>query len=934
VSEGLERRLVAVMFTDMVGYTALLQEDERSALEKRQRYWDVLDDRHAGFGGTIVQRLGDGSMSMFPSSLAGVQAATAIQRELSAADVSVRIGIHVGEVIVEEERLTGEAVNIAARIESFAIPGGVMLSEAAYEQIKNRGDLSVVSLGRFRLKNVGRPFELYAVAGEGLVIPEPAALEGKGERFASLPNNLPNAGLLLGREGDLEPLMQLALTERIVTITGPGGVGKTTVLAELGRRLAPDFLDGVAFVPLADVADPLQVVPAIAEALDVKEAEGRTLGDGVVALIGDRKALLLLDNLEQVVAAAAELSLLVDRCPALRILCTSRTPLRIAAEREYALAPLALPPASPATPESLLAYPSVALFVERTGRSSGRLELTPDNADAVSAVCRRLDGLPLALELAAARLRLLSPQALLDRLDHALDVLTSGPRDVSARQQTLRATIDWSHSLLGEPEQRLFRRLAVFVGGCTLTDLEAICADQGESLLDELESLVDKALVQMDSRGDRLHMLQTIGEFAREQFEAAGETRALTLKHARNYVQRAREIRDGIEGADQVGSVERGIAEEGNLQAALETLLDTARGGDEGAAELGMQMCGDLWMYWHVRGKNVTANEYATSFLEAGTPGSPTLGRAGALITTGLAWWMLGDYQRSFDEFAEARRMASALGAQRELCVSGFMGALALLFLDPHEGVGWAQGSIGASRAADFAWGEAFAAAIAGILYAATAAPAEAETSYLDALAIQRRLGDQEGAGVSLGGLAQLAGARGATSQALDLYAQSLAAFEAVGDRSEEARILSEMAGAHLQNHDPALARKTFLESVRAHTEVASVRGVGLSLIGLAATEALEHRPESAVRIAAAAEVYAQQEGIAALYTDETPGRELVDGARAALSPADVERATAEGRGLTLHEALDLARLGSSARAAEDTAQSHTTGPEKTIVVP
>ena len=517
VGERLERRLAAVMFSDMVGYTALIQADEQTALEKRERYWQALEEHHDRFGGTVVQRLGDGSMSMFPSSLAAVQAAVGIQQELSAQDIAARVGIHVGEVIVEEERLTGEAVNIAARIESFAIPGAVMLSESAYDQIRNRSDVTVVALGPFRLKNVGRPFELYAVTGDGLVVPDAAGLEGKGERIADFGSSLlETRSPLLGRAADLESLVDLARNHRVVTITGPGGVGKTSVLIELGRMLAPQFRDGTAFVPLADVGDPSEVLPALADALDVKEAEGRTLGEGIITLIGDRQALLLLDNLEQVVDAAADLASLVERCPALRIVTTSRTPLRIAAEQEYSLAPLAIPPAGENTStESLLAYPSVALFVERARTTKGSFELTSENAGAVAAICQRLDGLPLALELAAARLRLLSPEALLKRLDRALDVLTSPQRDTPQRHQTLRATIAWSHSLLSEQEQRLFRRLAVFAGGCAVPDVDAVCADSGESCLDHLESLVDKALVQTDGQNDRLSMLQTIGGFAR-----------------------------------------------------------------------------------------------------------------------------------------------------------------------------------------------------------------------------------------------------------------------------------------------------------------------------------------------------------------------------------------------------------------------------------
>ncbi|MEP6893784.1 MAG: adenylate/guanylate cyclase domain-containing protein, partial [Gaiellaceae bacterium] len=279
--ESLDRRLVAVMFTDMVGYTALMQTDERVALEKRDRYVRALENHHEAFDGRIVQRLGDGSMSMFPSSLAAVRAAVAIQQELSAQDVLVRIGVHVGEVIVEAERLTGEAVNIAARIESFAVAGGVMLSDSAYDQIKNQSDVGVVALGRFRLKNVGRPFELYAVSADGIVVPDAEALEGKGERFASLPSNLSDpVSPLIGRADEVASLVELARGHRVVTITGPGGVGKTRLLVELGRMLSPEFLDGVAFVGLADVTDSAQFLATVADTLDVKEAEGRTLGDG------------------------------------------------------------------------------------------------------------------------------------------------------------------------------------------------------------------------------------------------------------------------------------------------------------------------------------------------------------------------------------------------------------------------------------------------------------------------------------------------------------------------------------------------------------------------------------------------------------------------------------------------------------------------------
>jgi predicted ATPase/class 3 adenylate cyclase len=909
VNQDLDRRLVAVMFTDMVGYTALFQADERLAMDKRDRYVRAIDRHHEAFGGTIVQRLGDGSMSMFPGSLVAVQAAVEIQRELAQHEVPVRIGIHVGEVVVEPHGLIGDAVNVASRIESFAVPGGVMLSDTARDHIKNRTDVAVVGLGRFKLKNVGRPIELYAVSADGIVVPDERTLEGKGERFAGLPGNIPQpVTSLVGRAADLQSLVKLAREHRVLTITGPGGVGKTRMLGEVGRVLAPEYLDRVAFVPLADVATPEGFIPALAVALDVKEAEDRTLGEGIVSLIGEGNALLLLDNLEQVVLAAPDVARLVERCPKLRIVTTSRTPLRIAAELEYPLAPLALPPASDGDSiESLMAYPAIALFVDRARATRTSFALTSENADAVAAVCRRLDGLPLALELAAARLRLLSPDALLERLDRALAVLTTGPRDSPERQQTLRATIEWSHSLLTASEQRLFRRMAVFAGGCTFADLEAVCANPGETILDELESLVDKALVQADGQGARLRMLQTIGEYARERLVAA-ETREIALRHARRYAELARNIRDGIEGTEQRGSLERGLAEEGNVQAALDTLLAEAKDGDAAATELGMQLCGDLWLYWHIRGKNLTAREYAASFLEADTGGAPTTGRAGAFMTAGLASDVLGQFERANDEWAEAHRIALTVGADREFCVGAFLAGFGLFRFDLQAGIRLMEEGIERSRAVGFVWAEGFASSLVGILHTIAGDLETAQARYSHGLRIQQGIGDQEGAGLSLGGLAGLAAGRGDLAGALDLYGQSLAAYEAIGDRAEEARIHAEMAWTHLRAGAAGAARNGFLESVRAYTDVASVRGVGLSLIGLAATEGIEDRAERAVQIAAAAEVYADQEGIVNVYSDRTPGREFVDRARSSLPEEDAIRATELGRRLTIKQVLDLAR--------------------------
>lgn len=265
------------MFTDVAGYTALMQADERDAVEKRDLYVDALRREHDAAGGTIVQLLGDGSLSMFPSALAAVSAAVAMQRVLAPASVPVRIGIHVGDVLVEPERLTGDAVNIAARVESFAVAGSVLVSDTAYEQIRNRPEIEVAALESFRLKNVTRPLELYAVSGPDLVVPDRSAVERKGELVVAFRASLPRPSTeLLGRDRELDELADLVQGHRVVTITGSGGVGRTRLVTELGHRLEPAFPDGVGFVGFADVTEP-------------GRRAGREGGRGAVGRGGDRR---------------------------------------------------------------------------------------------------------------------------------------------------------------------------------------------------------------------------------------------------------------------------------------------------------------------------------------------------------------------------------------------------------------------------------------------------------------------------------------------------------------------------------------------------------------------------------------------------------------------------------------------------------------------
>lgn len=902
------RRLAAVMFTDMVGFTALMQENEPLGIEKRARYKQALEAQHEAFGGRIVQYFGDGALSLFSDSVDAVSCGVEIQRELTRPpEVPVRVGIHVGNVIEEPGSVIGDAANIASRIESFGVPGGVLVSDSVHDQVKNQPQLDFVDLGRFRLKNVGRVFGIFAVATDDLVVPPAGFLEGNGARLGGLPDTLPEpATPLIGREADLTALAELIGQHRVVTVTGPGGVGKTRTAIEACWRLGSTFPDGVSFASLSAVTDPSGFPSALAGALDAKEVEGRSEIDGIISLVGDKHALILLDNMEQIVDAAPDVARIAAACPRLRILVTSRTPLRIGAERQYALDPLALPPIGNVQ-ESPLAYPGVALFVERAKVADSGFDLTEDNTETIVEICRRMDGLPLALELAAARVRLLRPDALLARLDHALGVLTSGRRDRPERHQTLRAAIDWSHSLLDATQQRLFRRMAVFAGGCSLEAVEAVCAEGGEPVLNALESLVDEALVQVDSDG-RFSMLQTIREYALEQLHSEEEADRIWYRYAAHYAEVADEVGHGIEHDTQVESVHRGGTEEVNLHAGLDILFARANGGDEPSAKLGLRMCRDLWMYWHIRAKHLSAKHYATRFLDFPAAAEPTIDRAGTLLALGLASVSLGHFETGVEQWEESYRIAQELDSGPEAALVALSLGVGYLTLDVGSAMSWTRRGIALGREIEFPFALGLALTFNGILHAMSGAGDTAADRYEEALAIQQSLGDMEGAGLSLGGLAQLASMGGNLPEAVRQYRESLAAFETIGDRFEGARILAEMAWTYLSAGEPATARGFFLESVEAYTGFESVRGVGTSMIGLAACEAVDGRARRAVQIAAAAEVFAHEEGLVNVYSTDQPGHGYVEEAKAELSADDLEQATSDGRRLSVKEAVELAK--------------------------
>lgn len=715
---------------------------------------------------------------------------------------------------------------------------------------------------------------------------------------------------LVGRADDVAAVVELTRTNaRVVTITGPGGTGKTRLAIASANALRDDFPDGVAYVELAAVTDPAEVVPTIARAVGVKEAETRSLAAGLAGIIGDGSVLLVLDNLEQVLDAAADLAALLGSCASLRLLCTSRAPLRLTAEVEYPLRPLGLPASGVVPPlDDIDTYPAIELFLDRTRRARPGFRVTADNMDAVVQICRRLDGLPLALELAAARLRTLEPDALLQRLEHALDVLTAGARDLPERQRTLRATIDWSHSLLDAHEQRLFRRLAVFAGGWTHDAVMRVCSDDGSDLsLDVFESLVEKGLVRAVEHTDRFAMLETLREYAAERLEESDEKEEVRRRHAAYFVAVAEEAHHAFRNGGQLESMRRNDDENSNTDEALEWLHAQAQDGDPAAVEMGLRLCGELWVYWHVRGVHLKAHEWSRRFLDAADGGTEPRSHARARITAAVASMTLGHAARALEEISSAEAVGGSIPDGTSVVIQVVSGVAHLTAADPQAARPHLVEAVRRARETKQKWELGLALSFLGIVESALGNADAARAHFEEGLAIQRPLDDYENMGATLGGLAALEAAAGRHDAAQALYQEAFDSFHAIGDRPEEARILDELAWSALASGSAEKAREHFASSLHAYEEVGSIRGIGLSLIGLAATHAAEDRPERALRIAAAAATFCEQEGVANDYARHTAAPGYIDAARASLGVPDVERIEAEGRGLSVRDATRAA---------------------------
>ena len=608
---------VTLLFTDIEESTRLLQH-------VGERYASVLAEcRHLlrtafhEYRGHEVDVQGDAFFVVFARATDAVSAAVAAQRALDrhawpeGIVMRVRMGLHTGEPSVATEGYMGLDVHRAARLMSAGHAGQVLLSQTTCDLIEHdlQDGVLLRDLGEYNLKDITGSTHVYQ-----LVIADIPADFPSLSTLATPPHHLPiQPTPFIGREKEVAAVQHQLLREdvRLVTLTGPGGMGKTRMALHVAAQLHAHFADGVWFVPLAPISDPNLVIPTIAQTLGLREARERSLLEQLQVSLRERQVLLLLDNFEQVVSAATHVADLLTSCPHLKVLVTSREVLHVRAEHEFPVPKLSLP--DPKRLPDLMAlsqYEAVALFIQRAEAVRPEFQMTNANAPAMAEICIRLDGLPLAIELAAARIKLLPPQALLTRLGQRLQLLTSNARDVPARQQTLRNTIQWSYDLLDAQEQQLFCRLSVFVDGCTLEAVEAVSAALGEATLpvfDRIASLIDKNLLQQTAQeGEEIRflMLETIREYGWEVLAERQEREATQAAHAAYYLALAEEAELALGGPQQLLWLQRLEREYGNLHAALHWLRlqgSRAGAGDE-AAGLALRLETALSYFWIVRG--------------------------------------------------------------------------------------------------------------------------------------------------------------------------------------------------------------------------------------------------------------------------------------------------------------------------------------------
>jgi predicted ATPase/class 3 adenylate cyclase len=790
--EHLPEGRVTFLFTDVEGSTRLLEQHPADYGRLITRHHELLAAAVARHAGVVFETIGDAVYAAFADAGQAVEAAGEGQLALRREDwgpleeVKVRMGIHTGQVERRGAHYFGRALYRCARLMATAHGGQTVMSEATAVLVEGSlGDgARLIDLGMHQLKDLQEPERVYQLVRPGLAEEFPP-LRSVGGR----PNNLPaDVRTFVGRQQELEAARGLLLSPgvRIVTLTGAGGSGKTRLALRVAESLLEPFTDGVYLVDLAPLAAPELVVPAVAEVLRVPGAAGRSLIDSLATNLAGKRLLLVLDNFEHVLGAAPDVASILASAPEVAVLATSRAPLRVQGERELQVSPLPVPPTE-AGPDDVLRSPAVQLFVERAREIRGEFEPGEENAAPIAEICRRLDGLPLAIELAAARTRLLQPATLLERLEDRLGLLTQGPADAPPRQRTLRNAISWSYDLLEDRERTLLRRLAVFRGGCSLDAAETIC---GGDAFAALTVLAEHSLVvtRWNELGEpRFELLETVAEYAREQLAATGDGDEFARRHASYYADLAEAAEPSLY-TDARGPWFVRLAEDrDNIRAALAWSVDR----DEAA--VGLRILGALWLWWWTA--FMEGWSWADRVLELPSAAEPTSARASALFVAEICAAGAGDLSATRRYAEEVVALSRLLGEDRWFALAQALGSGSLAGITAAGDFGDLDRSEGLTRVRRLCeeaiergsrtgdpWVAAWAKMISGLVVLLAGDPTVTPAWEADAMSEFARLGDSWSRASASMAMAFALVQLGELGQAAEALRGSVPALLGVGD--------------------------------------------------------------------------------------------------------------------------------------------------------
>lgn len=873
MESGSQSGTFTFLFTDIEGSTRLWERDADRMRLALAAHNALARAAVEGNRGMIVKTTGDGIYAAFADGFDALNATLELQQALIDPQATlglgfkVRCGLHSGNVERDDNDFHGNPVNRTARIMSAAHGGQILVSQAVADDVRQRlpAEVSLRELGTVWLRDIASPEQVFQLVHPRLDAEFPALRE-----LAATPNNLPQQiTFFVGRSRELADVETLLDKNRLLTLVGVGGLGKTRLSLEVAASVIDHYVDGVWLVELASLSDPQLVPQAVASVLGVKEEVGRPVVEALVRWVKSRKVLIVLDNCEHLGRACAMLSKqLLQSGPRVTILATSREALHVAGETTYSVPPLSIPEAtSTLTPAALARYEAVHLFCDRAAAARPDFELTAENATAVADICRRLDGMPLALELAAARVRALSVDGIAARLNDRFRLLTRGDQTTLPRQQTLWALIDWSYDLLTESERALLRRLAVAAGGCTLEAAEKLGAgaDIAEAdVLSLLTNLVEKSLVAA-VKGERYRMLETVRQYAHERLTQSGEADDAHGRHLAYFLALAERASPHLRGPSQSMWLARFDLERENFLAA-HAWCDRL-GEDD--AELGLRLINAIRLYWLNRGLLGLGHCVTVDALARPGARKRTLARSRVAHVAGQLSFYMGQYGEAQSYLKESLAIA------REIDDKGRISqALSLL----------------------------------GVAYLGGDDLATARGYLEESLALARQLSDGVGLAAALNALAELHRTEGKLDTAEGLYEESMAVRRALGDRDAVAIDLLNLSVIAIGRGRPDRACSKLREALEIVVELGSKRLGQAVLDAAAGVAAFMKQAAHAARFYGASEAQMREIGLHREPADEAFLRPLVDAARASLGQAAFAEAERAGGTLSYDQAIAEAR--------------------------